>query len=181
MNSQKFYFLETRKVRYLRLSRGANFSSFKIIKTSRVAIWNFMHKGVFMTNVCSLSLFPRAVMKSIPKSGCVLLVQGWQLRSHFIPAHQMKRYKKRVSVWKVIPGIWDFIKVQCGIRETFYGIRDLIKIQGGIRETFYRIRDFTTTQEAGFAKLGHTMHDCEKYYFRESNDESSGGGGGYLG
>ena len=58
-----------------------------------------------MTNVCSLSLSPRAVMKSIPKSGCVLLVQGWQLRSHFIPAHQMKRYKKNGSPCKrLFPG-----------------------------------------------------------------------------
>ena len=32
MNSQKFYFLETRKFSYLRLSRGANFSSSKITK-----------------------------------------------------------------------------------------------------------------------------------------------------
>lgn len=30
--SQQFYFLETRKFSYWRLSRGANFSSFKITK-----------------------------------------------------------------------------------------------------------------------------------------------------
>ena len=52
----------------------------------------------------------------------------------------------------------------------------MIKIQDGIREKFYGIRDFTATQEAGFAKLGHTMHDWEKNHFRESNDESSPGG-----
>ena len=52
----------------------------------------------------------------------------------------------------------------------------MIKIQGGIREKFYGIRDFTATQEAGFAKLGHKMHDWERKHFRESNDESSPGG-----
>ena len=94
MNSQKFYFLETRKFSYLRLSRGANFSSFKITKLHTFCYMKFHALRCIMTNVCSLSLSPRVVMKSIPKSGCVLLVQGWQLRSHFIPAHQMKRYKK---------------------------------------------------------------------------------------
>ena len=138
-----------------------------------------MHKGVFMTNVCSLSLSPRAVMKSIPKSGCVLLVQGWQFRSHFTPAHQRKRYKKRVSVWKVIPGIWDLIKIQCGIRETFYGIRDLIKIQGGIREMFYGYGISLLPRKRDSPNLD-TRGMIGKKPFRESNDESSRGGG-YLG
>lgn len=78
-----------------------------------------------MTNVCSLSLSPRAVMKSIPKSGFVLLVQGWQLRSHFIPAHQRKRYKKNGSPCeRFIPGyeIWSKYNAGFGKRFTGYGI-----------------------------------------------------------
>ena len=90
-----------------------------------------------MTNVCSLSLSPRAVMKSIRKSGCVLLAQGWRLRSHFIPAHQMKRYKKTVLRERLIPGheIWP----KFGKRLTGYGICSKYSAEFGKRFTGYGI------------------------------------------
>ena len=127
-----------------------------------------------MTNVCSLSLSPRAVMKSIRKSGCVLLAQGWQLRSHFILAHQMKRYKK--TGLRVKGYSRDMRFDQNTMRYSVKVLRDTGFDQNTRRNSGNVLRDTGFHFYTRSAKLEHTMHDWEKNHFRESNDESSPGG-----
>ena len=163
--SQQFYFLETRKFSYLRLSRGVNFSSFKITKL-HVLLYEISWTKVYLWLTFALSVCLQELWWS--RFRRVAVFSWCRVGSSDPTLYQLTRWKgtkKRVSVWKVNPGTWDLIK----IREVFYGIRDLFKIQCGIRETFYGIRDFTATQEAGFAKLERTMHDWEKSNFGNPN------------
>ena len=53
--SQQFYFLETRKFSYLRLSRGANFSSFKITKL-HVLLYEISWTKVYLWLTFALSV-----------------------------------------------------------------------------------------------------------------------------
>ena len=163
--SQQFYFLETRKFSYLRLSRGANFSSFKITKL-HVLLYEISWTKVYLWLTFALSVCLQELWWSRFRRVAVF---SWRRAGGSDPTlYQLTRWKgtkKRFSVWKVNPRTWDLTK----IRETSYGIRDLFKIQCGIRETFYGIRDFTATQEAGFTNLERTMYDWEKSNFRNPN------------
>ena len=146
--SQQFYFLETRKFSYLRLSRGANFSSFKITKL-HVLLYEISWTKVYLWLTFALSVCLQELWWS--RFGRVA-VFSWRRAGGSDPTLcQLTRWKgtkKRFSVWKVNPRTWDLTK---------------------IRETSYGIRDFTATQEAGFTNLERTMYDWEKSNFRNPN------------
>ena len=61
---------------------------------------------------------------------------------------------------------WDMRFDQNTMRDSGNVLRDTGFDQNTRRNSgnVLRVRDFTVTQEAGFAKLGHTRHDWEKTF-----------------
>jgi len=174
MNSQKFYFLKTRKFSYLRLSRGTNFSSFKITKLhvllyeiscTKVYLWL-----TFTRSVCLQELWWSRFRRVAVFSWC-------RVGSSDPTVHQLTRWKgtkRRVFVWR------DMRSDQNTMRDSGNVLRDSRLRNSGnvLRDTGFhcypgrRIRQ-TWAHDAWLGKKTFSGKQWRKF--------PSGGGGGPLG
>ena len=144
--SQQFYFLETRKFSYLLLSRGANFSSFKITKL-HVLLYEISWTKVYLWLTFALSVCLQELWWS--RFGRVA-VFSWRRAGGSDPTlYQLTRWKGTKNgspCERLIPGheIWP----KFGKRLTGYGICSKYNAEFGKRFTGYGISLLPTKRDS---------------------------------